>query len=135
MKYLPFFLLAIFIFSCGNTENASKTVDAYFDALKVKDYQTILTLYSDDFYQHTSREESLEFLQVLNETLGDLVSYEQVHWNSSSFAGTNCIIHKIKFEYKVEYSKHSSNEIIYFQSDNDNYLINGHRINSDAFTE
>ena len=110
---------------------------SFYETIKVKDFQTVLTFYSPKFFEQVSREEWLKVLQDVNAKLGDLQEYTLVNWNFRKYYGTTGSGTYFQFLYKVTYTKHPADETltVFKPLLGGDMVLLGHRINSVGFVK
>lgn len=139
LVYLSLIIMVITSMSgCNIVEDkneADQFMKTYFDTIKSKDFDKALTLYSDKFYEKTSKEDWLKALNTINKKLGDLENYEQNGFNINTQVGTENSGTYYTFKYKVKYSKYDSVETFTLlrPTGKKEISILGHNINTDAF--
>ena len=131
-------LAALLLSGCGIAKSvnaASSVTDSYYDAMKQKDYDKLLTMYSDTFFEKKDKDEWKDSLAVINKKLGDLKSYKLTGWNVNIRAGIGGNAEVYVLTYSVEYSKYNSTEVftIVRHGKDSPLLIEGQNINSEGF--
>ena len=110
-------------------DEAEKTVQKLYTAIQRGDYNTALDLYSNKFYEKTSRSEWGKMLKNINNKLGDVKEYKSNGWRvNTTTSGTF-----IMLNYEVKYTKYSAVESFNIQKEGKTYKIVGHNINSEGF--
>jgi hypothetical protein len=142
MKYLPWGLLVLvlmggFAAGCGvDKAEANKVASAYFEAIKISDFETALTYYSEDILGNSTIDAVLQDLKSRQNTFGDLISYKQRGWTILHSAGDE--EHKkgntYIFKYDLVYTKFKAvANLTLFQPDPGNTIrIQGYVIKSSA---
>lgn len=112
-------------------DEAKGVMDSYFSAMKEKDYDAAMVLYSDLAFEKTDKSEWKDSLAAITEKLGDLQSYKLTGWNVNVEAGKGTYY---ELTYKVEYSDYDSTEVftLYRANQKSSLLIAGQNLNSDG---
>lgn len=100
---LPFLLSVLC--GCGVFQAKSEAealVNRYFNAIKSGAYQDAVPLFSEEFYQETSKEELLKSLKKLPGKFGTLENYEQVSYRIETNPSRGGTI--VTLAYQVKYS-------------------------------
>lgn len=126
--------MVLFLGACSVAESkkgAQQTADTLYHTLAAGDMEAVMDLYSDRFYQETSREEWRKILNELHERLGDYQTHELVNWKvwtgvSAELTGTVTTL-----VYHVEYSKYDATEQLTFLGSSRPQLV-GHYFNSNG---
>jgi hypothetical protein len=131
-------LTALLIAGCGLLEGkkeAQKVADDLYTLIDRGERQTILELYSDEFYEVTTREEWSRLLETVALKLGSYQQHELISWQTKSLVGTGGVGTLAVFVYRVQYSKYDATETLtLFKSIGDSsFRIMGHQIKSDGF--
>jgi hypothetical protein len=132
---LFFVLTCVLTVSCGvDKGKAEEVANAYFEAIKVSDFNTALTFYSDAFFEKTPKDKAYQALSDFKNKYGELVSYKQTKWSIIHSAGDekhpkgNTYV----FKYDLTYTKYAATaDLTLFQPDSDNSMsIQGYNIKS-----
>jgi len=86
---------------------AEALVTRYFKAIKSGTYQDALPLFSDEFFQKTTKEELLKSLEKLQEKYGSLEKYEQTSYSIEANPSRGTVVTLI---YQVKYSRLETQE-------------------------
>ena len=124
--------------ACGLREDkagAETFAASFFETVRAKDFASVSTFYSPQFFEKVSREEWLQSLKNINAKLGDLREYRLVKWNFRKFYGTSGSGTYFQLEYRVAYTKYPADETltVFKPSGGGGMQILGHHINSEGF--
>ncbi|MFQ5989460.1 MAG: hypothetical protein ACE5K9_06050 [Candidatus Methylomirabilales bacterium] len=126
--------MALFLAACSFTENkqaAEQTADTLYLSLAIGDIEGVLDLYSDRFYQETSREDARMFWNTILDRLGQYHSHELISWDVTTQANTQFIGTVTVLVYNVHYSHYDATEELTFLGSSPPQLV-GHYVRSDA---
>ena len=99
--------------STGKDIDAAKALGQnYYDALKAKDFETAMSFYSPQFFEKTSRSDTLQALKGVNAKLGDLLSCDFTYLQVSRYGGTGGYFTRYNLNYDTTYSKGSAEETL-----------------------
>ncbi len=105
----------LFLLVAGCTKEASEEevsplMDEYIEALKAKDFETLLTFYHPEFFNMRSEQEWIDYLLHVREVLGEIegVKLKQKQVNTV-FSGRRFI-----YEYSIKYERGYAKEVIMF---------------------
>lgn len=104
------FLLSV-LCGCGVFQakpEAEALVTRYFSAIKSGAYQDAVPLFSEEFYQETSKEELVKSLKKLPGKFGTLENYEQVSYSIEANPSRGGTI--VTLVYQVKYSRYETKE-------------------------
>ena len=123
---------------CGVGEDKGEAeyfAGSFFETVKVKDFDTVLTFYSPKFFEKTPREEWRQALRSMNAKLGDLQEYRLVGWNFRKYYGTTGSGTYFELRYRVSYATYPADETltIFKPLVGGELQILGHNINSEGF--
>lgn len=132
---LLFFILGFSLFfsvGCGfETEKleAEDFVDSYFDSIDNKEYDTLLSFYSDKAFGVISSDKALWGMKKALRSFGSLESYE-LKQKSFLIRKDQYGIFTAKLNYKVVYKKMKTKEHFAISKgrDNDTWIITSHTI-------
>ena len=134
-RMLILIVLAVWVAGCSLLEvppEAEAVVGQYFEAVRQHRTADALALYSDRFFEKTTREQWGAILERVPQKLGELKSYQKTSWSinrmaTPSYPGTYSVI-----VYTVEYSKGQATETItvYQPTGGGKALIVSHNISS-----
>ncbi len=135
-------LILAFVTGCGLSsftdpkDDAESTMAEVFELIQVRDYESTLNYYSQNFFGVVSEEEWIGLLEHVNEKLGDLESYELLNWNVEKKLGpaTGTFVQLV---YRTQYSRYDAQEEIVFQKGviGSDLKIVGHHIKSKGFLQ
>ena len=116
----------------GDVEEAEFYVDSFYAKTDAGDYQATLPMFHEDFYTVSSREETITFLEKINEKLGLVKSKTLVDYGVQKYAGKT---DHVVLVYDVEREKHKSRETftLYYEEGSENFMILGYNVNSMGF--
>lgn len=137
--FLFVLLLATGLTGCGgdSPDDSPKSVLAqYFSASSTNDFERVVTLYGEQFFAKTPKEEWLKALKSMHAKLGPYQSHQIVDWRSDSRIGTGVDGTTVQIRCVVTYSNFLANEAFrLFRATGSEYKIVGHHIDSDALRE
>ena len=123
----------VLIVGCSNEEKAEaeQLATQYFEAVKSNDVDSVMLLYSSEFFDSTPEQKWRAVLASCRTKLGETQSYELENWHVKTMLGVGTTV--VLF-YRVKYSKYDGTETIraYRDSGDERFLINGHSINSEG---
>jgi len=138
-QILPFLLLTIIISGCVGAPDQNvipNTVDKFYSQIKAKNFEGTLELFSDEFYKYLSRNDTVKFLELINEKLGNLENYTIISWNVKTFTTTAGNSQTFTLVYNVTYSKHIAVEtLILTQRNSKEFKIDRYSVNSRGLLE
>ncbi|MFQ5988865.1 MAG: hypothetical protein ACE5K9_03005 [Candidatus Methylomirabilales bacterium] len=124
--------MVLFLGACSVAESkkgAEQTADTLYHTLATGDMEAVMDLYSDRFYQETSREEWQTVLRSDHDRLGDYQTDELVNWNVWTGVSTEVTGTATTLVYHVQYSKYDATEQLTFFGSSRPQLV-GHHFNS-----
>ncbi len=112
---------------------ADEVMSEAYELIKVKDYDSVLDYYSEEFLLSTTEEEWLTVLNTVNEKLGDLQSYELVAWNlNMKKAGADAYI---RLQYDTQYERYEASETVSLvKIGGSGFKINSHSVFSEGLS-
>jgi hypothetical protein len=128
-------VLALVLAACGFQKakaDAELAVAKHFEAVASHSTQVVLAGYDERFFSVVPRDEWAKRLGVVEGKLGQYKSFTVVNWNVNTKMGTGTTV---SLTCKVTYSKYVATEamVLFRVSDEDEFKIVKHGINSDAF--
>src|SRR3989344_5220113 len=60
--------------------NASKVVDSFYSNLNDRNYENITSILDEEWYNMQTKEETIEFFELINDKLGKAENYSQIGW-------------------------------------------------------
>lgn len=126
--------MALFIAGCSFLESkkaAEQSADTLYETLGTGDIDAALDLYSDRFYQETSREDTRMFLHTILDRLGQYQSHELISWNVQKGANSQYIGTVTLLVYHVHYSNYDATEELTFFGNSPPQLV-GHYVRSEG---
>lgn len=139
MAKLTIFLVIVFVsglvMGCSAPKEPSDMAAGYFESIKQKDFDKVLTFYSPKFFEKTSQADWLQALNNINKKLGDLQTYKLTNWEITTTVGSEGNGTYYKMQYEVNYSKYSSSETLtlFKPALGGGLKILGYNINSPGF--
>lgn len=137
MKIFSTILIYFIFLGCLSPDKSlgEKVTMLYYEAFKKNDYDTILNLYSKDFYKTTPQNEWKDTLLKVKNKLGNILNYELISWKIKRYRGIGIGGIYYNFVYNVKYSNYLATEKItlYQLNNNDEIRILGHDIQSGGF--
>ncbi|MDD5070767.1 MAG: DUF4019 domain-containing protein [Candidatus Omnitrophica bacterium] len=139
-RFLPISLIfSVFLLLVSGCQSlptkdlAQITVDKYFKEIASKNIDSVLTLYGEQFFKVTDRNQWRATLLKLVSTMGNYQSHKLQNFRvysgeSQTGFGTFMIM-----TFSVKYSRFSSTETFTLIKDPEQYKIIGHNISSRAF--
>ena len=135
-------LILAFFTGCGLSsftdpkDDAESTMAKVFELIQMRDYESTLNYYSQNFFGAVSEEEWIGLLEHVNEKLGDLESFELLNWNVEKKMGPATGTY-VQLVYRTQYSRYEAQEEIVFQKEvrGPDLKIVGHHIKSRGFLE
>jgi hypothetical protein len=129
--------ITLLLGGCGmgaNKEAAEATAAKLYQACSQKDWDSVLKLYSPEFYQKTNREQWRGMILGLNEKLGDYKAHQLKNWQFRTFAGVGGSSQTIVLTYQVQYANGEATETLTFvgSGGEKTLKISGHQITSPA---
>ena len=116
-------------------EEAEQLAEQYFLEMVSGNIEDVLSLYSPQFYEVTSRAEWLTFLENQRARCGTPKTYSLVTWNVFSSIGTNSGT-RTTLVYDVEYSRcRVSEKLTVFKPSGGKIQIQGHFLTPKAGTQ
>lgn len=108
---------------------AEQSANVLYHTVATGDMDAVMDLYSDRFYQETSREEWHRILRGVHDRLGDYQGHELVNWKIWTGVSTEVTGTPTTLVYNVQYSKYDATEQLVFLATNPPKLV-GHHFNS-----
>jgi phenylpyruvate tautomerase PptA (4-oxalocrotonate tautomerase family) len=140
-KFLYFFAVLLFV-SCqfnGTNYNeesakadAEKVTEVLYTDIAKKDFKEAETLFSDQFFKVTRKEDLQKIFTTVSEKLGAYKSRKLVNWQTTATVGTNSSTTYV-LVYEVEYENYKATEKIALTKEKDSIKILGYNVNSDGF--
>jgi hypothetical protein len=122
-----------YINSEGDRQDAEKVTARLYELIKSKNYEEATGLFSNKFFEVSSKQKLIEFFTATNKKLGDLVSTKIETWQTRRVEGSNPSADYLLL-YKNKYDKFESKENITLTRDPDGKIrITGYHVNSDGF--
>ncbi len=121
-----------FLAACSIQESkaaAEASANMYYETVATGNVDAVLGLYSDRFYEKTSKNKWRQILQYVHAKLGAYESHELLNWNVHHGVNTKYIGTITTLVYEVQYSKYDATERLVFMGSRSPKLI-GHHINS-----
>lgn len=122
----------LLVAACSLTESkeaAEQSANTLYHTLATGDIDAAIDLYSDRFYEETTREEWRKILSNVHDRLGDYQTHELVNWKVWTGVSTEVSGTVTTLIYNVQYSKYDATEQLTFMGANPPQLV-GHHINS-----
>jgi len=137
-------LMVMFVFLACNSHRDAKLkgeafLTSYFEGVRSHQYDTVLALYSPDFFKVTPKEKWRATLSAFPGLLGELQSYQLVNWQSKAKRSVGFGMAQdgtyMTFVYAVRYSLKSSIEtfVLFIPKGASSMTIIAHNIKSEAF--
>ena len=121
----------IFGSQSSDLNKAKNVANQFYTYLEEEDYQSVLSLYHEDFLNKTNLEETTAFFETLNSKLGDTTNRKLVQRYSESINTEAGNAIQITLVYEVTREEHNSKETIkILKEGNGSYLIYAYSINS-----
>ncbi len=123
--------VVFFLFASGaNVGLAKDTVEEYFQTYAQKNWNKAISLYSEEFFTATSKEQWRQVLPALENKLGNYQSSHLSSWKYQAGPQGGVIV----LAYQVQYAKGQATETFSFRGTTEagRMLIVGHQINSPA---
>lgn len=111
LRILMIAAISIFAFACADYSAAKKEAKEFYEALKVKDYEKIITFLDESTLKATPKEQLIEVLKR-KENWGNLKDYSQRAFKTK----TENNVTMTKLNYVVEYDKKTFYEILTFKT-------------------
>ena len=142
-KLLLILLLPIFITSChfsskyqnreSDRKDAEKVTAELFDCLAQSDFEMAASLFGEEFYKATTREELMNIFESTDNRLGKLKGTELVDWNTMVSEGA--IEQDVyNLNYNSEFEKDRAQlKITLMKNDKGEIKVVGYNLQSNAF--
>ncbi len=105
--------------SCNNIKEAKKITNDFYISRQNKDYNKMFSLFSTQVFEHSSKEDILEELVLVEQKFGKIKSYTSTGFEIKTENG----ITKARFEYKVVFEKGKTKDEIILQKTGDSFKI------------
>jgi hypothetical protein len=143
LQKLVFSLIILTCYSCNfNSTNLNreedkqvgeKIMNTFFDDIKKHDYNATFALYSDKFWEVTSRDKMKQIYEMTTKKLGALTNTSVDKWETRIVKGTNSSAEYL-YQYKNTYEKGEALETVRLvEEEGGKIKILAYNINSDNF--
>lgn len=140
MKLYPFIFcfFVSFLLACNpvqETQDAQKFIEDYYAAIKADDYERVIGMHDDRFFEKTPRAEWEDILKNIKTKLGALQKTQHTGFRINANVGTNLPGTTMILQYKNQYEKYEADETftLYKATGTKDYKILGYNINSVGF--
>ena len=144
MKKYFLILITFFFLSCNfnrtfenreeDKKDAEKITTNFFILLKNNDRNGVAKLFSDKFFQVTSKEKLNQMLNYTNKVGGKMLNNSLSNWETTIVKGTNPKADYL-MTYYVKRDSINTQEIFSLQKENDSIKIVGYKIDLDIATK
>ena len=144
MKKYFLILITFFLTSCNfnrtfenreeDKKDAEKITTNFFILLKNNDRNGVAKLFSDKFFQVTSKEKLNQMLNYTNKVGGKMLNNSLSNWETTIVKGTNPKADYL-MTYYVKRDSINTQEIFSLQKENDSIKIVGYKIDLDIATK
>lgn len=112
---------------------AEKTSTEFYASILTKKFEDVLPLFDNSFFTGMSKDKFTGILKSNNEKLGNLITWELIHWETLKVAGTKESESKYLLVYKVDYEDYSAEETFSLKLDKGIIKIVGYDVRSEGF--